>query len=397
MSRGDRAAGASAQASPPLTCQREAFSLPRELRYLNCAYQAPLPRVTEAAVIAGLRRKRVPSDITPDDFFSDGEEVRRRFAELVGGDPDRVALLPSVSYGVATAAQNLPGEAGQNLVVVAEQFPSNVYAWRRMAGERGLVVRTVGAPSGPDRGRRWNERLLEAVDEATAMVAMPTVHWTDGTRFDVAGVAARAKETGASLLVDGTQSVGALPLDLSEVQPDVLVTAGYKWMLAPYSTALAHFGPRLDEGTPLEETWTAREGSHDFQHLVDYREAYRPGARRFDVGESANFALLPGLLASLELVLEWGPARVQRYCDRLTRELIAVAIDRGFEVEDPEWRGHHLFGIRMRNDGSLERLEERLREARISVSLRGSALRVSPNAYNDEADVGALTEVLAAT
>ncbi|HEX9710475.1 MAG TPA: aminotransferase class V-fold PLP-dependent enzyme [Candidatus Thermoplasmatota archaeon] len=382
-------------ASAPLACQRDAFTLPPDLHYLNCAYIGPLPKATEAAVEEGLRRKRVPTRIEPRHFFEDAEEARRRFARLVGGQPERVALLPSASYGIAICARNLPVEPGQNVVLTHEQFPGNVYAWRRVAEERGAELRTVAPPDAPGRGAAWNARLLEAIDDATAVVALPHVHWTDGTRFDLAAVGVRAREAGAAVVVDATQSVGALPLDVAILAPDALVCACYKWLLGPYATAVAYLGPRFDGGVPIEETWMGREGSEDFQHLVDYRDEYQPGARRYDVGEVANFALLPGVVTSLGLLLEWGPQRIQDYTRALTAELLRVARERGFHVEDEAWRGSHLFGVRMRPDVELGALKRELDRAGVAASLRGTALRVSPNVYNDRSDVAALTEVLA--
>jgi selenocysteine lyase/cysteine desulfurase len=154
------------------------------------------------------------------------------------------------------------------------------------------------------------------------------------------------------------------------------------------------FGPRFDDGVPLEETWMGREDSHDFQHLVDYRDAYQAGARRYDVGEVANFALLPGLLASLGLVLEWGPERIQAYTGELVTELLDLAREQGFTVEEPAYRASHIFGIRMRPDVELDAIKAALDRAGVVASLRGSALRVSPHVYNDAGDVAALMEVL---
>ncbi|RMH20714.1 MAG: aminotransferase class V-fold PLP-dependent enzyme, partial [Gemmatimonadetes bacterium] len=183
-----------------LHCRRDAFSLPPHVHYLNGAYMSPLPRVVEEAGIAGIRRKRLPSELTPPDFFTECDRLRAAFADLVGApDPLRVALLPAASYGIATAARNLPVERGQNLVLLDEQFPGNVYAWRRLAAERGAELRTVARPGEPPRAAAWNERILEAIDADTAVVTMPVVHWTDGTRFDLEAIASRAREVGAAL------------------------------------------------------------------------------------------------------------------------------------------------------------------------------------------------------
>lgn len=378
-----------------LECQREKFSLPPDLHYLNCAYVSPLPRVTEEAIVAGLRKKRVPTQISRDDFFRDSDRIRQLFARLVNvADPSRVALLPAASYGVAAAARNLPVESGQNLVLTHEQFPGNVYAWRRLGSESGAELRTVGPPDGPGRASGWNERLLNAIDRDTAVVTLAHVHWTDGTRFDLVEVGRRCREVGAGLVVDGTQSVGALPFDVKEIQPDALIVAGYKWLLGPYSVGYGWLGPRFDDGIPLEETWIGREKSEDFQNLVNYRDAYQPGALRYDVAERSNFALLPVAVASMEMVSRWRPERIQRYCRDLTADMLSEAAELGFSVEEEPWRAGHLFGVRMPAGLDLTGLRDALEKRNVVASLRGTALRLSPNVYNDSADITALLEGL---
>ena len=215
-----------------LSCQREAFSLPDGEHYLNCAYMSPLPRAVEAAGIDGVQRKRLPTRIRPDDFFSESDQVRARFAQLIGAsDPQRIAIMPAVSYGIATVAQNVSLRAGQNIVLVEEQFPSNVYAWHRLADASGAEIRVVSAPETVPRGAQWNERLLDAIDDTTGLVAVAPVHWADGTRFDLEAIGERARAVGAVFVVDGTQSVGALPFDVQSVRPDALVCATYKWLV----------------------------------------------------------------------------------------------------------------------------------------------------------------------
>ena len=380
-----------------LECQRHLFSLPEDVHYLNCAYMSPLLRSVEEAGIAGIRRKRVPSEIVPADFFTERDRVRALFARLINApDASRVALVPAASYGLAAVARNTRLERGQNIVVVEEQFPSNVYVWARLCREAGGELRTVRRPASLGAGAAWTERVLEAMDSATAVVAMPQVHWTDGTRFDLLRIGERARELGAALVIDGTQSVGALPLDVQAIQPDALVCAAYKWLLAPYGTGVAWYGPRYDDGTPLEETWIAREGSEDFRSLVRYRDAYQPGVVRYDAGGSPNFILVPMLAAALEQVLAWTPEAIQAYCAALTRELLEEAAELRFGVEEEGWRAPHLFGLRMPAGVDLARAHALLAERRISVSLRGSALRVSPHVYNDERDIDALRTALRA-
>lgn len=379
----------------PLDCRRDDFGLPRDLHYLNCAYMGPLPRVAEQAGVEAIRRKTVPTRIVPPDAFWETDRLRELFAALVHvDDPSRIAIQPGVSYGVATAARNLSVTSGQNIVITHEQFPGNVYSWRRMAGESGAELRAVGPGAGPGRGRRWNERLLEAIDADTAVVSVPNVHWTDGTWFDLEAMGERCREVGAALVVDATQSVGALDFDVSRIQPDALIVASYKWLLGPYSLSLAYFGPRFDDGVPLEETWIAREKSSDFQNLVDYQDAYIGGAIRYDVAERSNFFLAPIAAASLELINGWGPPRIQEYCRTLTRDFLSEAAELGYSVEDEAWRSAHLFGLRMPAAVDLTALRDALSQRNISASLRGTALRLSPNVYNDQEDLDALYDVL---
>ncbi|MBT3327563.1 MAG: aminotransferase class V-fold PLP-dependent enzyme [Gemmatimonadales bacterium] len=384
--------------TPPLECQRHAFGLPREEHYLNCAYMGPLPTASEQAGVDALAKKRVPTRIVPPGDFWATDELRRLFAKLVNvKDPQRIAIQPGVSYGVACAAKNISVAPGQNIVMTHEQFPGNVYSWRRLASESGAELRVATPPEGPGRGAGWNESLLASIDSATVVVAVPHVHWTDGTRFDLEEVGRRCREVGAVLVVDGTQSLGAMPFDVEEVQPDVLICAAYKWLLGPYSFALSYFGERFDDGIPLEETWIARDKSDDFQHLVDYQDAYQPGAIRYDMAERSNFFQAPIAATSIELLLEWRPERIQDYCAELTSGLLAEAEDLGFSVEDAAYRGSHLFGLRMPEGLDLAALKSALAERNISASLRGTALRLSPNVYNDEADIEALMSVLRAS
>ena len=378
-----------------LTCQRGQFNIPAGLHYLNCAYMGPLPRVAEEAGVLGLRMKRDPSAILPHHFFDTSLELRRLFSRLIGdADPTRISIGPGVSYSVAIAAKNLPLSSDQNVVLTYEQFPSNMHAWARKAQDVNADLRVIGPPDTIHRGASWNTEILTAIDSATAVVSLPTVHWTDGTIFDLVEVGRRCREVGAALVVDGTQSVGALPFDVNVVRPDVLMCSGYKWLLGPYSVGLTYFGPRFDDGEPLEETWIGREGSEDFEHLVDYRAGYQPGAIRYDVAQRSNFALLPVAVASLRLIIEWQPARIQAYCKDLTDNFFEEVEELGFTVEDAHWRSAHLFGLRMPQNLELVELQQALTVRGVSASLRGSALRVSPNVYNDAEDVSALLEGL---
>ena len=374
----------------PLPSQRHLFELPDGVTYLNCAYMSPQLRSVRAAGEAALGMKAQPWRLKPEDFFTHSERLRGLFARLVGADADGVALVPSASYGMAVAAANLRVREGQRLVVLAEEFPSNLYPWRELARRARAEVVTVACPEDGD----WTRAVLAQVDARCALVAVPHCHWTDGSWLDLARVGARAREVGAALAVDGTQSVGALPLDVGVVRPDFLVAAGYKWLMGPYSQGYLYVAPQYREGVPLEQNWVVRQGSEDFSRLVDYRDAYQPGARRFDVGERSNFQLVPMAAAALGQVLEWGVEEIQGTLRALTDRVARGATGLRLEVAPAAHRVGHLIGLRRRS-GYAPGVAQRLAALDLHVSVRGDNLRVSPHLYNTPEDVDRLLAALA--
>ena len=317
----------------------ELFDLPAGVAYLNSAYMGPLPTVSVAAGRQGVKQKAQPWRIGVADFFDPIERARELFAGLVGGDADGVAMIPAVSYGMAIAARCLGPGPGDEVILLAQQFPSNVYVWR----ESGATVRTIERPEGD-----WTDAVCDAIGESTAVVTLPTCHWTDGTRIDLEAVRQAASAHGAALVVDGSQSVGAVPFDVEAVQPDFLVVPTYKWLLGPYSQAFIWVAPQHRSGPPIEHNWITRRNSDDFAGLVDYRDEFRDGARRFDVGQVSNFALTPITVASLELVTEWTPAATAAYAATLTASVAAQASEIGLDLVPEPFRSPHLTGIRPR-------------------------------------------------
>ena len=360
---------------------------------------APVSDSVAAAAHQAVARLRVPSTLQPTDFFEQSTNVRGLFARLIGaGDPNRIAIVPSVSYGIATLARNTPVRSGESVVILHEQFPSNIYSWKRVCESVGAELRAVAAPTaiGTTRGSAWNTALLDAIDATTAVVAIPELHWTDGTRFDLEKIGERARGCGARFILDGTQSVGALPFSIARAQPDAVVCAGYKWLTGPYSIGLAYFGPAYDDGIPLEENWITRLGSEDFSGLVRNSEEYHPGAIRYDVGERSNFILLPMLEAGLTQVVGWGPQAIQDHCREISAEAVAQLRRLGCWVEAEDHRAAHLFGVRLPEGFDVHVLQRALDERRVSVSVRGSAIRVSPHVYNVAADLAALVDAVRA-
>jgi selenocysteine lyase/cysteine desulfurase len=372
-----------------LPSQRHLFDLPDDVTWINCAYMSPQLRAVSEAGRESVLRKARPWSVRPEDFFTDSEALRGLFADLVGADAEGVALVPSASYGLAVAAANVPVRVGQRLLVLAEEFPSNVYPWRELAERAGAQVVTVRRPEDGD----WTRALLAELDERTALVAVPHCHWTDGGRVDLVRVGERAREVGAALAVDATQSLGALPLDVAEVRPDFLAAAGYKWLMGPYSQSYLYVAPKYREGRPIEHNWLMRGGSEDFSRLVDYRDDFQPGARRFDAGERSNFVLVPMAMAALRQLLAWGVHDTQETLRGLTERVAKGARGLGLEVPPESQRAGHLIGLKRRG-GYAPDVAAKLAARKVFVSVRGDSIRVSPHLYNTAADVDRLLEEL---
>jgi len=372
-----------------LGSKRDLFEIPEDIVYLNCAYMSPQLRPAREVGEKTISRKSRPWEITPDDFFEDAEEIRALFARLVGGDADGVAIIPSVSYGISIAAANVPVREGEKIIILEDQFPSNVYAWGGLAEQSGARLVTLPRPEDLD----WTRALLEEIDTDTAVVAVPNCHWTDGSLVDLASVGESVREAGAALVVDAIQSLGAHPFDVSEVRPDFLVAASYKWLFGPYGVGYMYVGEEYREGKPIEHNWINRRGSEDFSGLVDYQDAFQPGARRYDVGERSNFALLPMAAEALRQLIDWGVENVSENIGTLTDLVEERAGALGIVTIPKERRARHMIGLMLGPDAPDD-LATRLTTHNVYVSVRGPSVRVSPHLYNTESDVYRLFDVL---
>lgn len=372
--------------------QRHLFDIPDDVAYLNCGYMGPLPKATVRAGEAAMHGKARPWHINPRDFFAPVERVRALFARLIGADTDDIALIPSASYGLATAARNLPVAKGQDILILAEQFPSNVHIWRELAADTGARLVTLPRPA-PGTNTGWTDVILDAITDRTAIAALPHCHWTDGGLIDLETVRTRLTAHGAALVLDLTQSAGAWPFDVAFVRPDFAAIASYKWLLGPYSTGFLYAAPNRQEGRPIELSWMNRAGAEDFARLVDPAEEYAHGARRYDMGEKSQFHVLPMLEASLIQILAWEVHNISETLSERTRTIATRAAALGLSALPEGSRAGHYLGLTFPH-GVPDGLLERLRERNIFVSVRGQSMRVTPHLYNTDADVERLFAAL---
>jgi selenocysteine lyase/cysteine desulfurase len=371
---------------------RELFEVPEGVSYFNTAYNAPLLRRSREALEKAAAAKSHPWQRTASDFFTDAEAIRSSCAALFGGQADDYALIPAASYGISTAARILEARMGprDKIVLMEQEFPSNVLPWRRAAFESGAEILTVRTPVDGN----WTSAILSSLDPTVKVAALAACHWTDGARVDLAAVSEACRRFDTVLVLDMTQSLGAVPFDLGAVKPDFLVAAGYKWLLCPYGFGIMYVAPQWHGERPLEETWLARANAYNFANLVDYCEDYRPGARRFDVGETCVTTVLPGAIAAFQQIHDWG---IENIFDllRKTNERIIEEIGPLGSPAPPSAGCGHMFGVRLPSVAAADAVAE-LAAKGVYLSRRGDVIRIAPHLHVNDADIARLVAALSA-
>jgi len=372
-----------------LPSQRDAFDIPREVCYLNAASWSPLPRKVQEAGHQGVDRKAKPWEVDPGLARAQHERTRAAAAALIGAAPDDVALIPSVSYGVAVAGKIFAPPAGTRVLLVEDDHSSPVLEWMTRASAQGFVVEVVRRPSNGD----WTSAILEAIAKPGAPVSLASissVHWADGGAIDIAAIAPALRAKGAALLVDATHGAGVALIDVKNLDPDFLIFPTYKWVLGPYGRAFMYIAKRRQEGVPLEQTGFGRRAiaSEAAPYLKD--TSFAPTARRFDMGERDHFISLEMAAVGMEMMAEWGAgainARLGALTDRLAEGLVSEALT------EKRFRVPHILSIAF-PQGMPEGLLERLAAAGAHVAPRLGRIRISPHVYNDEADIDRFLEI----
>ncbi len=379
-----------------MTTQKHLFQLDDQAHYLNCAYMSPLLKSVEEAGVEGMQRKRNPFLVKPIHFFETAQATNQDIAKLINADPNNIAIIPSASYGLANAVANLPLDNGTKALVIGNEFPSGYNEIEKWCRNNQKELQIIAEPTNTNtKGRNWNVEILKNITTDTTVLLISSVHWTDGTRFDLEKIGQKCRENNVVFIVDGTQSVGAVPIDVQKCHIDALVCAAYKWLLGPYSIGFAYYGSRFDNGTPLEESWLNRANAEDFTSLTNYTTEYREGANRYNVGQYSNFILLPMFNESLKQLLDWGINNISSYAENLSKPLISFLENSSYTIEESEYRSKHLFGIALPATIDIKNLLNDLETNNVYVSLRGKSIRISINVFNTEKDISALQNILA--
>jgi cysteine desulfurase/selenocysteine lyase len=322
-----------------------------------------------------LRQRPLPSK---DTLFSVFDEARTLAARLVNASPEQIALTTNTSYGLNVAARMLPLEPGDIVLLSDKEFPSNVRPWLRLEQE-GIVVEIVPltAQGWPDEDRL----VARLADPRVKVLTVSLVQFANGYRVDLARLSAATRASGAYLVVDAIQALGQLPVDLAEVEVDILATGGQKWLIAPWGTGFLYVRrPLIERLVPPFAGWLAFEGTDDFSRLTEYDPTWRHDARRYEL-ITLPFQDFAAFNASVELLLELGPARIEAHLQALHEPLLELATRRGLPLASP--RGQSGSGILCLGvDAAGRRLHGALHVAHVHCSLREGALRFSPHVYN---------------
>jgi selenocysteine lyase/cysteine desulfurase len=377
-----------------LPSQRALFEIPREICYLNAASFSPLPLRTLEAGRAAVGRKSTPWTLEAGFANAQHERARNAAARLIHAEPSDIALIPSISYGVATAAKLLTLGRGKRVIVLENDHSSPVLEWQTRAEAEGFTVETVRQPDDGD----WTSAVLESIERSGAppvsLASISSVHWSDGGLIDVGKVGAALKQRGAAFLIDATQGAGVLAMEVQRLDPDFVIFPTYKWLLGPYGRAFLYVAKRHQGGIPLEQTASGRRNVRAENAIYFTDVSYVPDARRFDMGERDHFISMEMASIGMEMLADWGaPAIVQRLA-MLTERIAQAVRGIGVRVPEPHLRAPHILSLAFKG-GMPSGLIEGMASEGVYVAPRLGRMRVSPHVYNDEADADRFVEVLA--
>jgi len=375
-----------------LPSQRALFDMPRDVCFLNAAAWSPLPLASQEAGRAAMARKGQPWKL-PDGFqAAQYERTRKAAAALIGADPNDVALISSVGYGVSTAGKVLSIPRGSRVIVLENDHTSPVLEWIGRAEAGGFTVDTVKQPADGD----WTSAVLDTIEREgaapVALASISSVHWSDGGALDLTRIRDALKKQGAALLVDATHDAGVRHIDVKTLDPDFLIFPTYKWVLGPYGRAFLYVAKRHQNGVPLEQTAAARKAVNAEDTIYFRDTSYRDDARRYDMGERDHFITMEMAAIGMEMMAGWGNDAVVGRLSMLTGKLADGLGNLGVGLLDPKLRAPHILCVSFPK-GMAPDLAKKLVAENVHAAPRLGRLRISPHVYNDEQDVDRFVEV----
>jgi selenocysteine lyase/cysteine desulfurase len=377
-----------------LDSQRALFEMPRSVCYLNSASYSPLPLRTLDAGRAAVERKGTPWTLDWSFASQQYERARAAAARLINADASDIALISSVSYGVATAAKVLAIARGTRVIVLQDDHSSPVLEWHARADAGGFALETVRRPDDGD----WTSAVLEAIARPGAapvsLASISSVHWSDGGLIEVEQIAVALRQQGASFVVDATQSAGVLAMDVRRLDPDFVIFPTYKWLLGPYGRAFLYVARRHQGGVPLEQTASGRRDVRAENAVYFGDLSYVADARRYDMGERDHFISMEMASIGMEMMADWGAAAVTERLAMLTERIADGLRDTSVQMPQRHVRAPHILSLSFK-DGLPKGLTEALASEGVYVAARLGRLRVSPHVYNDDEDAARFVAALA--
>jgi selenocysteine lyase/cysteine desulfurase len=365
-----------------------------DVTYLNFAAHAAIPRVALNAVQSSVDAKMRPHIVDDWSFFSVAASLRQTLATLIGANADEVALTSGAGAGLAAIAYALKWSVGDEVVIARGEFPVQYATWKPMEAREGIKVR-IAVAQGPFI---QSDDLVAAMTPRTRVVSVSHVRFDDGSMLDVSSLATACKRNGTLLVLDVSQSCGAIPMNVRSLGADFIVCAGYKYLLSPWGTGfLWTRKENLDSLQPGPYNWLC-QGVESFARLNYVNPEPAPSLSRWDSAEAAsiyNFNLTV-MEASAKFVLDAGPALIRDHNQALIEHFFDRLPD-GYRLASPRQASQRgVFGcIEVGNRADTESLYQTLRAEGFVVALREGKIRVAPHLLNSTQDMDRLLVVMA--
>jgi cysteine desulfurase / selenocysteine lyase len=370
---------------------RREFESEERSIWLNTAHQGRLPHRAALALVEAVRWKQHPEMLAaPQRFTEVPSRLRQALARVLGASEDDVVLANSASYGLHLVANGLDLRQGDEVVVPANDFPSDILPWLSLR-DRGVQVRMVE----PNAEVLTPDEVEAALTHRTRVVCLTWVHSFSGRVADLAGVGRACRSRDVWLVVNGSQAVGALPLRVQDLLVDAMVSVGFKWLCGPYGTGVCWLRPELLEALrPTKLYWLSALSADDLAApRLDLESITPRRTGRLDVFGTANFFNHVPFTAALELLLELGSDEVAGYVDKLVVRLLAGIDRRRFRLVSAERVRSPLVVVEPLREASAE-VFERLAAAEVHVAHRRGRIRISPHLYNTPDEIDRALELL---
>jgi selenocysteine lyase/cysteine desulfurase len=384
-------------ASAARTDWRQEWHEFEDATYLNLAGQSPMPKVSLKAVQAAMEAKKFPHQKTDSVFFEVPGRIRRGLAEMIGAKPEEIAITSGASTGAIAVAHALQWKAGDEIITAKSEFPLQYTTWKPMEEREGVKLKVVK----PRERFITADDLIAAMTPRTRVVSVSHVRYNDGSILDAAKVARACHAQGALLLLDVSQSCGALPMNVKELGADFLICAGYKWLLGPFGTGFFWVKEEhLAMVRPAPFYWMAVAGSDNFAPLNFEDPKPAASAKRWDSPEWASYFNfnLAAMDASVDFVKGLGAGAVVAHNHKLIELLFERLPKDRCVITSPLDAAHRgPYGcFAARTAEKTGELYEKLHKEKVFVSLRDGSIRVSPYLYNTERDIDRVIAVVTA-